>query len=156
MWAIIFPVCCVPLFYSLVDAERRAGKKGLLRDIPSPLRSLGKSSLWVDFFWQIDLVGILLLAGILCCVLIPLTLAGGISSAWGEARIIAPLVIGIVVCIPLFVFWELKLARHPMVPFRILRDRQILAGLTIALLLNTIWYLQGDYLYYTLVVAFGR
>jgi len=43
-----------------------------------------------------------------------------------------------------------------MVPFRILRDRQILAGLTIALLLNTIWYLQGDYLYYTLVVAFGR
>lgn len=43
-----------------------------------------------------------------------------------------------------------------MLPFRILKDRQVLASLFIAVLLNTAWYTQGDYLYYTLLVAFDR
>lgn len=156
MWGIIFPVCCIPLFFALIDGERRAKKRGLLEGIPSPLKTLGRGSLWIDFFWQIDLVGILLLAGLLSFILVPLTLAGGTTSIWGTANIIAPLVIGIVIFIPAFVIWELRGARHPLVPFRILKDRQILAGLAIAMLLNTTWYTQGDYLYYTLVISFNR
>ena len=156
MWAIIFPVLCIPLLYCLVHAEIRASRAGLLDSIPSPFKSLTKSSLWIDFFWQIDLIGLLLLAATFALILLPFTLAGGVGSLWGTARIITPLVVGFVVALPAFVIWELKFARHPVVPFRLLKDRQILAGLTIACLLNTAWYCQGDYLYMVLIVSFNR
>ncbi|OXB39350.1 hypothetical protein LQV05_000779 [Cryptococcus neoformans] len=156
MWAIIFPVTVIPLLFSLIQAEWRAHRKGLLREIPSPLRALGNRHMWADIFWQIDLLGLLLLAAVLALILLPFTLAGGVGSIWRTARVIAPLVVGFVVALPLFVIWELKFARHPMLPFRILKDRQVLASLFIAMLLNTAWYTQGDYLYYTLLVAFDR
>ncbi|ORX38194.1 siderochrome-iron uptake transporter [Kockovaella imperatae] len=156
MWAIIFPVLAIPLLYCLVHAEIRAGRAGYLDDIPSPFRSLSHASLWTDVFWQIDLVGLLLLAASFALILLPFTLAGGVASLWPTARIITPLVVGFVVALPIFVIWELKFARHPVVPFRLLKDRQILAGLTIACLLNTAWYCQGDYLYQILIVSFDR
>ncbi|ORY32150.1 major facilitator superfamily protein [Naematelia encephala] len=154
MWAIIFPFCAIPVFYSLFHAEWRAGKQGLLDEIPSPLRSLRKREVWVDLFWQMDVVGLILLAGTFIMILLPFTLAGGVGATWRTAKSIAPLVIGFVIVLPMFIVWELKFARHPVVPFRILKDRQILAGLGIALMLNTTWYTQGDYLYTTLIVSF--
>ncbi|WVQ85771.1 hypothetical protein IAT38_007938 [Cryptococcus sp. DSM 104549] len=156
MWAIIFPATLIPLFYSLVNAEVRASRRGLLKNIPSPLKTLAQRSLWVDIFWQIDLVGLFFLAASLALILLPFTLAGGVGHIWKTARVIAPLVIGFVVALPAFIIWEWKFARHPVIPFFILRDRQVLAPLFIAMLLNTAWYTQGDYMYYTLLVAFDR
>lgn len=156
MFAIIFPAIGLLLCYSLVSAEVRANKAGMLADIPSPVRALRSGGLWKDFFWQIDLIGLLLIAAIFAFILVPLTLAGGDGNQWATANIIVPLVIGVVVCIPAFVLWEMKMARHPVMPFRILKDRQVIAALSVALLLNTAWYTQGDYLYYTLRVAFNQ
>ncbi|WWD20507.1 hypothetical protein CI109_104983 [Kwoniella shandongensis] len=156
MWAIIFPVTAIPLLFSLMHAEWRANKRGLLAEIPSPLKSFGKASLWIDIFWQVDLIGLILLAASLALILLPFTLAGGVGSLWKTAHVIAPLVIGFVVALPGFIIWEMRLAKHPVLPFRILRDRQVVAAIGIALLLNTAWYTQGDYLYYTLRVAFDR
>ncbi|WVN89526.1 uncharacterized protein L203_104751 [Cryptococcus depauperatus CBS 7841] len=156
MWAIIFPVMVIPLLFSLVDAELRAHRRGLLRNIPSPFKAFARRSLWTDIFWQIDIIGLLLLAAVLALILLPFTLAGGVGNIWRTARVIAPLVVGFVVALPLFVFWEMKIAKQPLLPFKILMDRQILAPLLIAMLLNTAWYTQGDYLYYTLLVAFDR
>nr|XP_018259907.1 MFS transporter, SIT family, siderophore-iron:H+ symporter [Kwoniella dejecticola CBS 10117]OBR82065.1 MFS transporter, SIT family, siderophore-iron:H+ symporter [Kwoniella dejecticola CBS 10117] len=157
MWAIIFPAMTIPLFGSLLEAEWRASRRGLLKDIPSPLRTLTQPSLWVEIFWQIDLVGLILLAAVFGLILVPFTLAGGVSNTWKAAHIIAPLVIGFVVALPAFVIWETKIARHPAVPFRLFRDtRMVLAPICIAMLLNTAWYTQGDYLYYTLTLAFDR
>ncbi|KAK8850324.1 hypothetical protein IAR55_004241 [Kwoniella newhampshirensis] len=156
MWAIIFPVTTIPLFYSLINAEYRASKRGLLAEIPSPLTSFRQSALWIDIFWQIDLIGLIFLAATLALILLPFTLAGGVGSAWRTAHVIAPLVVGAVVALPGFIIWEMKFAKHPVLPFRILRDRQVIAAILIAMLLNTAWYTQGDYLYYTLLVAFDR
>ncbi|WWC92118.1 uncharacterized protein L201_007072 [Kwoniella dendrophila CBS 6074] len=157
MWAIIFPVMTIPLLGSLIEAEWRAKRKGLLNDIPSPLRTLAQPSLWVEIFWQVDIVGLILLAATFGLILVPFTLAGGIGNVWKKAHIIAPLVIGFVVALPAFVIWETKIARHPAVPFRLFRDyRMVLAPICIAMLLNTAWYTQGDYLYYTLTLAFDR
>ena len=156
MWCIIFPIVSIPLFISLVSAEVRAKRAGLLVGIPSPFRSLGRGDLWIDFFWQIDVIGLILIAGAFITILLPFTLAGGAGTLWGTAKVIAPLVVGFVVLLPAFVVWELKFAKHPAVPFRLMKDRQILAGLAIACLLNTAWYTQGDYLYYTLIVAFNQ
>lgn len=156
MFAIIFPVIGLLLCYSLISAEVRANRAGMLAGIPSPFKALRSGHLWKDFFWQIDLVGLLLIAAIFAFILVPLTLAGGDGNQWATANIIAPLVIGVVVCIPAFILWEIKFARHPVMPFRILKDRQVIAALSVALLLNTAWYTQGDYLYYTLRVAFNQ
>jgi len=156
MFGIIFPAIAVPLFLTLIAAEVRANRSGLLAGIPSPVRSITKGHLWLDFFWQIDLIGLLIIAAIFSFILVPLTLAGGNGSQWSTPNIIVPLVIGVVICIPAFVVWEMKFARHPVMPFRILRDRQVIAALSVALLLNTAWYTQGDYLYLTLRVAFDQ
>lgn len=175
MWAILMPAASIPLFVSLWDAERRAKKKGLLDDIPSPWRSFGKKALAMDLFWQTDVIGLFLLAATLTLVLLPLTLyvsscyclpgssltgilrsAGGETTQWHEARIIVMLVIGFVVCLPSFVYYEWKMAKHPIIPFKLLRNRTIIAGLVIAMFLNASWYLQGDYLYAIMIVAFNQ
>jgi SIT family siderophore-iron:H+ symporter-like MFS transporter len=49
--------------------------------------------------------------------LVPFTLAGGAKSKWGEAHIIAPVVIGACV-FPLWVWWE-RTCRYPLVPFHV-------------------------------------
>lgn len=66
------------------------------------------------------------------------------------------LVIGFVVALPSFLIWEKKFAKHPLIPFHLLKERTILAGLTMAVMLNCSWYLQGDYLYAILYVAFDQ
>ncbi|WRT68181.1 uncharacterized protein IL334_005156 [Kwoniella shivajii] len=156
MWAIIFPIMAIPLFYSLIDAEIRAKRLGLLQEIPSPVRTLAQPSLWTEIFWQVDIVGLVLLAATFALILLPFTLAGGTGNIWKAAHIIAPLVIGFVVALPAFVIWETKIAKHPAIPFRLFKHRTILAPIVIAMLLNTAWYTQGDYLYYTLTLAFDR
>jgi SIT family siderophore-iron:H+ symporter-like MFS transporter len=154
MWAAIFPVVTVPLAIIFFNAKRRAAKRGLLEGLPKV--NIASPKLWLDFFWKIDVVGLVLLAATLSLVLIPFTLAGGVTSLWKTAQVIAPLVIGFCVALPLFIVWETKFARHPLFPSRLLRDRQIYCALAMAALLNTTWYTQGDYLYYTLIVAFDK
>jgi SIT family siderophore-iron:H+ symporter-like MFS transporter len=152
MWAIIYPVCALPLILSLWFAGRRAGKTGALEKYTSPYQSLGFFGLAKSLFWQLDVPGIVLLIAVFALILVPLTLAGGEAPNWRTAHILAPLVIGIL-CIPLFVTWELR-APHPLIPFPLLRDRAVWGALGIALMLNFTWYLQGDYLYTVLIVAF--
>lgn len=74
MWGIIFPVCTIPLFFSLLNAERRAKKQGLLEGIPSPYKAFLRKSDMIELFWQIDLVGLFLLAASMTLILLPFTL----------------------------------------------------------------------------------
>jgi SIT family siderophore-iron:H+ symporter-like MFS transporter len=143
MWCIIIPVTCIPIYAGLIMARRAAVREGKLDDIKATYTrpSLRKSLIW--FFWRLDVVGVILLIAMLALILIPLTVAAGVQSNWQHAYVIVMLVIG-VLCIPAFVSWELKFARHPCVPFRLLNDRTILSGLIMALLLNMAWYLQGE------------
>lgn len=87
-------------------------------------------------------------------ILVPFTLAGGASSTWGTAHIIAPLVIGICL-IPCFVVFE-RWAPHPLVPFHLLKNRGVWGALGIAWMLDFAWYMQSDYLYNVLIVAFNQ
>jgi SIT family siderophore-iron:H+ symporter-like MFS transporter len=62
--------------------------------------------------------------------------AGGEQQQWKTSKVIATLVIGFVVALPAFIIWEKKVARHPVIPFHLLKERTILAGLTMAVMLN--------------------
>lgn len=105
-------------------------------------------------FWQLDVPGIVLLICVFGFILVPFSIAGGLSSKWGTAKVIAPLVIGILL-MPVFIIWEKK-APHPMLPFHLMKDRAVWGALGIAVTLNFAWTCQGDYLYSVLVVAFNE
>lgn len=154
MWGIIFPVCAMPLLITLLLAGRRADRAGKLASFKTPFQALGWKQLIVELFWQLDIVGIILIIAVFSLILVPLTLAGGAKETWKTAHIIAPLVVG-VLTIPVFIFWE-KTCKHPMVPFRLLKDRGVWSALMVAIMLNTAWYMQGDYLYTVLQVAFDE
>lgn len=131
IWAIILPVCFVPLAVSLFMNQRRAKKLGL--DFPSPFkdRSIGANvkHLWFD----LDIFGILLLAAGISLILLPLTLAPNASGRWKNASMIAMLVIGGVLCV-VFPFWERskKLAPKAFFPPNLFQNRTVIAGVAIA------------------------
>lgn len=117
MFAIIYPVCALPLIAVLFVVQRRTKKTGALESYKSSLQLLGKTQLAVELFWHLDIVGNILLIGMLACILVPFTLAGGVTAQWKTAKVIAPLVIGILL-IPVWIFWE-KTCKYPMLPFNV-------------------------------------
>ncbi|KAF3484204.1 MFS siderochrome iron transporter MirB [Arthroderma uncinatum] len=154
MWAIIYPVTCIPAIVLLYVVQRRAQKAGALDNYKTPFQTYGGKKIITAMFWQLDVVGIILLVGVFALILVPFTIAGGVQAQWKTAKVIAPLVIGILL-IPVWLFWE-STCLHPMVPFKLLKDRGVWSALGIAVIFNTAWYLQGDFLYTILVVAFGE
>ncbi|KAJ4982667.1 major facilitator superfamily transporter [Stagonosporopsis vannaccii] len=154
MWAIIYTACSIPLIAALSWSSFKARKAGALDNYKTPYQIYGGKRLWAALFWQLDVPGIILLIAVFGCILTPFTIAGGVSSQWGTAKVIAPLVIGIL-CIPVFIIWERR-APHPMLPFHLLADRAVWGALGIACTLNFAWYMQGDFLYTVLVVSFNE
>ncbi|GAA92021.1 siderochrome-iron transporter [Aspergillus luchuensis IFO 4308] len=134
MFAIIYPICTLPLLMVLYIVYHRAKKDGTVDHIAGAFRTLGVRRLAIELFWQLDVI------------------AGGLDSQWKKARIIAPLVLGLC-CIPAWVIWE-RTCKHPMVPFKLLKDRAVWGALGIAVMLNTAWALQSEYLYTVLIVSF--
>lgn len=121
---------------------------------PAKLWSHTKWLLWelTDLFWLLDVIGVLFIICVFGFILVPFTLAGGEKTTWKKASTIVPLVIGFVL-IPFFALWELKFARFPIIPFKLLKDRGVWASLIIAMFVNLIWTLPNDYMYTVLVVG---
>ncbi|KAJ5310633.1 uncharacterized protein N7443_003094 [Penicillium atrosanguineum] len=154
MFAIIYPICTLPLITVLLIVQRRARKSGQLKPYKSSFELLGGRRLLMELFWHLDVVGLILMIAMLACILVPFTIAGGVTAQWKTAKVIAPLVIGVLL-IPVWVFWE-KTCQYPMLPFKHLKDRSVWGSLGIAVMLNTAWYLQGDFLYTVLYVSFDE
>lgn len=153
MFAIIYPVCSLPLIAVLFIVRRRAKRSGKLESYKSSLELLGGQKLALELFWHLDVIGLILMIAMLACILVPFTLAGGVTAQWKTAKVIAPLVIGVLL-VPVWVYWE-KRCPHPMLPFRVsnttfnveikikliasqkLKDRAIWGPIGIAVMLNT-------------------
>ncbi|KAL4790681.1 major facilitator superfamily domain-containing protein [Aspergillus venezuelensis] len=151
MFTIIFPVCSIPLLFTLLYGHWKAKNDSSYK---SPTRLYSPKQLAIQIFWRMDVIGIVLLIAVFALILVPFTLAGGSHEQWKKAKIIAPLVMG-VCCIPAWILWE-QLCKHPMIPFRLLRDRAVWGAIGIAIMLNTAWSLQGNYLYTVLIVSFNQ
>ncbi|KAF7562234.1 hypothetical protein G7046_g1901 [Stylonectria norvegica] len=152
MWCIIYPIASLPLLLTLHSINHRARRLNRYkRPLQSPSASGGK--LWNRLYHQLDLPGLVIIIAILALILAPLTAAGGTAKKWRSPAIILPLIFGIL-CVPIFVFREKRLARFPLLPFHLLADRGVWAALAVRSLLNFAWYVQGNYLYTVLIVAF--
>ncbi|CAK7909961.1 siderophore iron transporter Arn1p [[Candida] anglica] len=162
MWAFIFPLACIPLlgclFHMRILAARTEEWKVVVEDEkrahPTKWASWKKNIL-VDLFWEIDVAGILFLICILGFILVPFTLASGVTDKWKQASTIAPLVIGFVLISP-FIVWEKKYARFPITPFALLKDRGVWSALLIGILIDWVWYMPNDFMYTVLMVAMNQ
>lgn len=106
----------------------------------------------VETFWAVDLLGCLCVVCIFGFILVPLTLAGGSLTKWRNGGIIAPLVIGFCF-IPIFVIWEMKFSRTPLIPVPLLRDRGIWSGFAIGIFSTFASGIPGAYAFAVLHVG---
>jgi MFS transporter, SIT family, siderophore-iron:H+ symporter len=154
MWAIIYPIASLPLLGSLYYIEHRAARRYFDADSHDLKRSkAGFREVATQLVHQVDAVGLITVVLAFSLVLAPLTIAGGTVSRWREPSMVGPLAVGLVLS-AVFVIWEQRGARHPLVPFHLLADRGVWGALAVRSLLNFAWYTQGNYLYTVLVVAF--
>lgn len=159
IWAIIFPCACLPLIFNFAHMIFKARKTPEWKQLHEE-EALVKKSKWVSasdniivtLFWDLDIVGILFIICILGFILVPFTLAGGVTSTWAKASTIAPLVIGFVL-IPFFLYWEKSWAKFPVVPFPLLTDRGVWAALLVGIFIDFIWYMPNDFMYTVLIVG---
>ncbi|KAF3937722.1 hypothetical protein ABW19_dt0202841 [Dactylella cylindrospora] len=153
MWAIILPVCSLPLIGALFLNSLKAKKKGLIP--PSEIQKIGLPRFLVKTFWDLDIIGMLLFTAALCLILIPLTLTASATGKWKNPSMIAMIVVG-GVCLIVFPFFEMskKLAPSPLLSLRLLKNRTVLAGTLIAIFYFMAFYQSiYPYFYSYMVVA---
>lgn len=117
MFAIIYPVCALPLIAVLFLVHRRAKSSGQLESYQSSMQLLGGRRLALELFWHLDVIGLILMIAMMALILVPFTIAGGVTAQWKTAKVIAPLVIGVFL-VPVWAYWE-KTCKHPMLPFKV-------------------------------------
>lgn len=150
MFAIINPICALPLIVLMFILGHQA--KVSSQDQEESPSSSRVSSL-KTLFWELDVIGALLLTAALAMTLIPLTLAGGQSTKWRDAGILTPIIIGFLL-FPIFVMWE-RTASHPMLPFRFVKHRTVWGCLGISCLFPFAFMVHGNYLFTLLVVSYN-
>jgi SIT family siderophore-iron:H+ symporter-like MFS transporter len=78
---------------------------------------LGAGRFIITLFWQLDVIGIVLLIAVFALILVPFTVARRETAQWKTTKIITPLVIG-VLSVPIWIYWESR-CKHPMIPFKV-------------------------------------
>ncbi|KAF8205498.1 major facilitator superfamily domain-containing protein [Mycena galopus ATCC 62051] len=149
----IYAMCYIPalspIIIVLLWAQRRARAQGILRGEPSAEHQTPLGARFREFLADVDAVGLFFLAATLALLFLPIVLAGGsyATMTWHNPAIPAMMVIGGVVTLPIFIYWETKKATHPVIPWRLLRNRTILAGCTINFFDFVSFYLTYGQLY---------
>ncbi|CUS25224.1 LAQU0S39e00100g1_1 [Lachancea quebecensis] len=154
MWAFVFPLSALPFVSFLLYATRQASKTVEWKEIQDE-KETHKTSVahWIQYIViRLDVVGTILITASLGCILVPLTLAGGVSNDWKKVGIIAALVVGVVLFV-VFLAWDIKFARNAVLPFKLMKDRGVWASLVAAFLEKMIYAMISDYLYPVLLVS---
>ncbi|EKM58957.1 uncharacterized protein PHACADRAFT_25102 [Phanerochaete carnosa HHB-10118-sp] len=151
MFAILIPASLAPLIVTLCWAERKAKRLGLT----PPSTAFVGDNLWQrvwNFSEQLDLVGLTLLGASVALILLPLTLSQTAKGGWDNASMIAMLVIGIVLLF-VFIVWDTRFAKRPIMPPRFLRNRAFIGATWIGFFDFVSFYLTNTYLYSFILVV---
>lgn len=127
IWCIVLPTAFLPLALTLFLNNRKAKKMGLTT--PSPRKGIAVGQTLKNLWFELDIGGIVLLSAGFALVLIPLTIASKSLDGWNSASFIVMIILGFV-CLVSFPFWESnkKLARQPLIPIHLLKNRSFAAG----------------------------
>ncbi|KAG8685862.1 hypothetical protein FRC11_009927 [Ceratobasidium sp. 423] len=152
MFAILVPVTILPLILTLGWAQHKAKSQGLIE--PSPKASARGISKVKTIWDEVDMLGLLILAGGVACVLLPLTLAKSAKGGWSNPSMIAMLTVGPILLIA-FGIYEWKFASHPIVPMKFLRNKAVVGAALIGFFDFVSFYLTFSYLYSFVFVVKG-
>ncbi|KAL1869504.1 hypothetical protein Plec18167_007802 [Paecilomyces lecythidis] len=123
-WAIILVGICIPIIGIVVYHEKKAKKFGLYPEKP-------KDRTWWQackhYVVEFDVVGLILTSAGFSLILLPFSLATSAPNGWRSGYVIAMLVLG-AVCLAAFVVWEKYFAPIQYLPWKFLKDRNIMAG----------------------------
>lgn len=139
IWTIIFPLAFMPLALSLLLNMRKADR---LHHLPSsPWKGQSVTGGFKNLWYELDVMGLLLLSAAISLILIPLTLAATAKGHWHNASIIAMIVVGCI-CLLAFPTWESshKLAPRPFLSLRLLSNSNVLAGCAIGFFYFAVFY----------------
>ncbi|KID95793.1 siderochrome-iron transporter Sit1, partial [Metarhizium majus ARSEF 297] len=155
MWCIIYPICSLPLITTLYKIDRRVSlpKHGAPKNFRDRWNFLGLGKSTKGLADQLDVVGLVTMVGGFSFILAPVSIIGTTTEHWRNPYVMSSLGIGFVL-VPIFIIWERRGAKTPLVPFHLLADRGVWSALAVRSLLNFAWYVQGNYLYTVLIVAF--
>ncbi|CAD6565954.1 MAG: hypothetical protein ASARMPREDX12_003626 [Alectoria sarmentosa] len=139
LWTIVLPAAFMPLALALFLNMKKAARLHLLP--PSPWKGQNVVAGFKHLWYELDVMGLLLLSAAFALILIPLTLAATAKSHWHNASIIAMIVVGCG-CLVVFPFWEStrKLAPQPFLSLRLLTNRNVLAGCGIGFFYFAVFY----------------
>jgi SIT family siderophore-iron:H+ symporter-like MFS transporter len=84
----------------------------------SPYGKMKRYRLARALFWHTDIVGIIFLIIIFAGILVPFTIAGNKPEQWREAKVLAPLIIGLLF-IPVWLYWEKEHSLFSLLPFKV-------------------------------------
>ncbi|KAK4056011.1 hypothetical protein OIO90_003006 [Microbotryomycetes sp. JL221] len=155
MFCILTPALAFPIMLTLGIGMRKSTKK--ISVVAPTVNDNERTRLtwkqkFVSVFWQLDLVGLILFVGGAGMVLVTITIANGKGSKWSDPHCIALLVVGGLCCIG-FVLWERFGARHPLIPFALMKNRTVIICMLIAVIHPAAGGVVGGYLLTFLQVA---
>ncbi|GAA5968899.1 hypothetical protein JCM11641_000771 [Rhodosporidiobolus odoratus] len=156
MFCILTPALATPIMLTLGIGMRQRKKEadGEASVVPQAETAapVSFSQKCISVFWQLDVIGLLLMVGGFGMLLTIITIANGKGSHWNDAHSIALLTVGGVLVVA-FVFWERFGARHPLIPFRLLTNRTVIVCFVIAIVHPIAGSVIGSYFYTYLLVA---
>ncbi|KIK94500.1 hypothetical protein PAXRUDRAFT_33484 [Paxillus rubicundulus Ve08.2h10] len=144
MFAILVPAALAPLIITLLWAENKAKKLALIED----------TLLWrfLQTAEQLDLVGLVLLGAAISLILLPLTISQSVGGQWRNGSIISMLVLGVVLLF-VFAYWDLRVAKRPVISPRFLKNRSVVCAALIGFFDFMSFYLTYTYLYSFVLVV---
>ncbi|WVQ63432.1 uncharacterized protein L199_001585 [Kwoniella botswanensis] len=158
MFCILIPPIIAPIIITLWRGTRpERAVREQLKEIKKEraARMPLSERFWVDakeFFWKLDVIGLVLFVAGIGLFLVTLTLANSRYRKWSDAHTIAQLVVGVVITIG-FVIWERWFAPIPLVPFALMKRKTVVGCCLLALLYPLAGRCVAVYLYTYLQVA---
>lgn len=145
MFAFLIPASSAPLILTLLWAERKAKKMGVVPEVTITDGSFLYKA-WM-FCQQLDLFGLVLMGISVALILLPLTLVINGQGGWRDrefcyypktncadgaapASMISMIVVGCML-LPITVFWEIKFATRPILAHRLLTNRTVMISVLI-------------------------
>ena len=137
VWAIVTPVVVAPLCALFLWAHQKSKKMGL---IASSRGKLTPKSVW-RYIIEVDLLGIIILAGGMSLFLLSFSLYSYQGEGWRSPMIICMIIFGALLIIT-FALYEKFLAPVPFIPYGLLTDRTVFFGglmLTFVFFNSMVW-----------------
>ncbi|CZS94226.1 related to major facilitator MirA [Rhynchosporium agropyri] len=141
MWAVILHFCALPTIPLMAWMDRRAKKRGIIEERVSLLHDAPSGASWSRKVYQalwieLDLPGAFLLIAGLAMTLLPISISGkNKPKRWERPSSIILPVFG-VLTFAAFLVRDRRFAKKPIIPFRMVKERNVILGFAVHILLR--------------------